>query len=269
MNPEDYFLELDSSDLGGGWGGPLMKISWNADIRNALTKIEANSVGLLLLREFQRYKLWVRIKPYSFPDASDEKRYCNAETEPHFAATTPIRTDGAIVKASLERFADGSVCAKRAAKQGGAVAEPHEQLFHELVHAFRWSTGTAGIKRLGGGLKGYKGVEEFIAIMVTNIYASAGGKDVLRADWRSARQLGGAFDGSLEYFRQSSMTYPIVADFYAANKVFCLLLANIKVPFNPIRAFVKDAEKARRYAEGATAKHRDQNLPTSKLIYDP
>jgi hypothetical protein len=91
MNPEDYFLELYSSGLPGGWSAPLMGMSWNADVRNALTKIEANPVGLQLLREFQRCRHWVRIKPYLFPDVSGEARYCNAETEPHFAATTPIR----------------------------------------------------------------------------------------------------------------------------------------------------------------------------------
>ena len=268
MSPEDYFLALDSSDLGGGgWLGPTITTGWRTFILDALTKIELNPVGLLLLREFQRYRVWVKIRPYTFEDVTDEKLYCAAES----GGNVEIEQDrryGAFVRASLERFSHGTLCARRSAKQGGAVAEPHERLFHELVHALRNITETTSYKHLRGGLKGYEEVEEFIAVLVTNIYASAGGKKVLRADWKGHRRLGGAFDSSLEYFRQGSMTYPIVADFYAANKAFCLLLANIKAPFNPIRAFVENTEEARRYSEGATAKHRDGNLPASQLMYD-
>ena len=265
MKPEAYFIALDPSDFGPL--GQSMSMGWSIFILNALTKIEINPVGLLLLREFQRYRVWVKIRPYTFEDVTNVKLYCNAESGGN-VEIEENRRYGAFVRASLERFSHGTVCARRSAKQGGAVRQPHERLFHELVHALRNITEKTSYKHLRGGLKGYEEVEEFIAVLVTNIYASAGGKKVLRADWKGHRRLDCAFDGSLEYFRQGSMTYPIVADFYAANKAFCLLLANIKARFNPIRAFVENTEQARRYSEGDTAKHRDRNLPASQLMYD-
>lgn len=268
MNPEDYFLDLDSSQVPGAWAAPLIKMNWSGQILDALTRIELNPVGVLLLREFQRYRLWVKIRPYLFDDASKSKLYCNAAS---FGNVTvkQSRRYGTVVDASLERFADGTSCAKRSAKQGGAVAEAHERLFHELVHALRYVTETSVYKQLDGGLKGFESVEEFIAVMVTNIYASAGGKSVLRKDWKGHHRLGERFDDSFEYFRLGSMTYPIVADLYAANQTFCLLLANIKARFNPIRAFVEDSARARRYAEGDIAKLRDGTLTPAQLMRDP
>jgi hypothetical protein len=271
MNPEDYFLHLEAKDL-DPWAGmplPVTAEQWTNDVLNALTRIEMNPVGRLLLREFQRYRLWIRIKPNWWPSPDAAKRpFCNADTQ-GLEQVTAGRRFGALVRVSLERFADGTACAKRSAKQGDAVALPHETLFHELVHALRASTEVQIVKRLGGGLESFVWAEEFIAVMVTNIYASCGGKRVLRRDWKGHHRLGEAFDDSFEYFRLGSMTYPIVAEFYATNKIFCLLLANVNARFNPIRAFVESPERARRIAEGATAKRRDGTLTPAQLMHPP
>lgn len=267
MNPEDYFLDLDSSAL--GWVGPLPQASWRAHVLDALTKIEINPVGLLLLREFQRYRLWIRVRPDPWPSArADGSPICNADSF-GIEQISQGRHYGAVVRASLERFAEGTVCAKIAARDGSAVAEPHQNLFHELVHALRASTDTQIIKRVEGGLEKFTWAEEFIAVMVTNIYASAGGKRVLRRNWKGHHKLGERFDDSFEYFRLGAMTYPIVTELYANNKTFCLLLANVKARFNPIRAFVEDPERARRYAEGDVAKLRDGTLTPAQLMHNP
>src|SRR5262249_53425930 len=142
-------------------------------------------------------------------------------------------------------------------RQGGATSEPHETLFHELVHALRQVWRTRWTDATFGGLTDQTDVEEFIAVLVTNIYASANGKKILRAAHVSHKPLDTSFADSFGVFQLSRMTVPLVEYFCTANKGFCDDLAKVDACFNPIRAFKQDPEKARRYAHNARARSRD------------
>ena len=110
---------------------------------------------------------------------------------------------------------------------------------------------------LQGGLREHKDGEEFIAILVTNIYASCNGKTVLRGAHRGRGALPDEFEDSFRFFEISEQAYTLVEQFYAANKEFCDLLKSIKAPFNPIWAYSHDATKAKKLSESARAKDRD------------
>ena len=59
---------------------------------------------------------------------------------------------------------------------------PDEVLLHEMVHALRHMQGKTNQIPTEGNLRGYDNEEEFLAIVVANVYMSANGKSQLRAD---------------------------------------------------------------------------------------
>jgi hypothetical protein len=144
----------------------------------------------------------------------------------------------------------------------GAVGEVHEVMFHELVHVLRTVSrsdiGSAPSSiSLGGGLRDHSNIEEFLAVLVTNIYASANGKRRLRANHRTHDVLSSHLDGSFEFFSLSEAVFRLVEGFCWGQKEFTQALARIKAPFNPIRAYYHDPARARGLSEGATARSRD------------
>jgi hypothetical protein len=134
-------------------------------------------------------------------------------------------------------------------------------LFHELVHALRLLSGTrlpGGGETLSGGLLTHNSVEEFIAILVTNIYASRNHKTTLRGGhYASVPDMTEELEGSFKFFQIGAKAFTLVQDFCNANKDFCEKLSKIEANFNPIKAFYDDPQKARRFSESARAKERD------------
>jgi len=67
---------------------------------------------------------------------------------------------------------------------GGAFgSQPDEVLLHEMVHALREMQGKANaIPTEGSRLRNYDNEEEFLAVVVTNVYMSGNNKSQLRAD---------------------------------------------------------------------------------------
>jgi hypothetical protein len=192
---------------------------------------------------------------------------CNADTNLAPTTISGGRAFGSVLRISPERYADGTACTKRRKSKGGAVTEDHETLFHELVHALRQVTRTGGKKApLNGGLRDHDNFEEFIAVLVTNIYASANGKTGLRGGHRGYRPLPGALEDSFGFFEISTLSFPLIEHFCDVNESFCKPLSEVEATFNPIAAFYQDAAKARRLSEGAKAKERDAHGDALRLL---
>lgn len=274
MDFRNLNIHLEGARLDPKANPPVTSEQWQQEIEHLLFKIGINRIGLLLFRHIKRAEKWVRIEPYWSKDDPAFSRKCNAST---FAIATQVADDWygsklrwyySQILFSPDRFGRESPCAEKRRHEGGAVAEPHETLFHELVHALRqvWRTRWTGVK-LGGGLADHTDVEEFIAVLVTNIYASCNGKKFLRAGHRGHKRLDPAFVDSFGWFQLGGMTAPLVDYFCTANKEFCDELAKIEAPHNPIRAFKQDPDKARRFANGARAKARDGDVARHPLLY--
>ncbi len=255
---EKYNLELRSGDLGTGHNPELAKFTttiWAESVRMELMKIEASEVGGLLLRSIKWHAKRVIIYPYVLAA-------CNGTAAPAILNPSSGLPIYSILHVSPSRYWEGSTCAKKVKDQGGVVGESHELLFHELVHAFRHVSRAqedddVQSSPLAGGLLGYRNSEEFIAVLVTNIYASANGKKGLRAGHRDHRVMPDELEGSFKFFQVSSRAFERVDAFCQSNKGFCRALAKIKAPFNPIRAIRTDRDKARRMSDSARARHRD------------
>lgn len=269
---EWHNLELDPFELANASAKPptTPKV-WKEEVRDTIRALELNEVGLLLLRSIKRSGGWVIVRPYWWiadpavgsPDAQG-------------AQALPIRrTSGqriylSMVKFSASLYGRRTPCEVCARKQGEALKEPHEVLFHELVHALRMVNGTRlpeGGESLGGGLRAHNNVEEFIAILVTNIYASRGRKTTLRGGhFVGSPDLPDELEGSFNFFKMGSKAFPLVRDFCEADKFFCEKLSKVEAPFNPIKAFFNDPNKARSLSESARAKDRDARGDAFELL---
>jgi hypothetical protein len=241
---------------------------------NALIKIEATDVGRILLESIA-YQIRhnpgnvlngiLEIRPYAEGD-------CNGSTAPD---TTTKR--GRLIKPVVhfwpKAYAQGGACSKyledHKDETGGIL--PDETLFHEFVHAFRMASGAATVAPLvKGGLLNYEDEEEFIAVLVTNIYLTDPSNKThsnLRRDHVSFKNLESDLAQSFTFFRSSVSTYRLVEKFCRENPAFTKNLAGVKASFNPIAAFYKDPMQAWIFANSEASESRDALGPNSWDTY--
>jgi len=107
-----------------------------------------------------------------------------------------------------------------------------EVLLHELVHALRMAWGT----NLCLGMDdGFDTIEEFYAILITNIYRSECGYKTLRADHNGKEKLPDALANDAAYYKRYKEKIDKLAQDYP---VLCKTIAAVPSKFNPIRQAV-------------------------------
>ena len=129
----------------------------------------------------------VLVQPYTEGD-------CNAEEQSAVVSYSPYSIFGPCFKRLK------SVTTNRG-------VYPWEVLFHELTHALRDASGFGDPTPLGGGLKRYGNNEEFIAVLVTNIYMSDSSNKRadhvgLRKDHKDHHKMQGYLASSLDFFEK-------------------------------------------------------------------
>jgi len=241
---------------------------------NALVKIADTDVGKILLESIAYHIRQhpgnllngiLEIRPYAAGD-------CNGATAPAITTKT-----GRLIKPVVhfwpKAFTRGGACSKYLEDHkdeiGGIL--PDETLFHEFVHALRMASGAATVAPLvRGGLSNYQDEEEFIAVLVTNIYItdpSNKSHSSLRRDHLSFKTLESDLEESFTFFRSSISTYRLVEKFCRENPAFTKNLAEVKASFNPIAAFYKDPMQAWIYANSLESETRDNLGPDTWDIY--
>ena len=119
-----------------------------------------------------------------------------------------------------------------------------EILIHELVHTGRKLDGIYKHIETEGAAARYDNLEDFIAILLTNIYMSEKGKKVFRGSHGSTRI---ARDDHVILSKEesTSLGFLNVKDNYSIVAAFCEKdrlapgFMMLDVPFNPIRAYVR------------------------------
>jgi hypothetical protein len=127
-------------------------------------------------------------------------------------------------------------------------------LFHELIHTFRNVSRRWSQTILRGGLYRYTDTEEFLAVVLTNIYISDPTnriKSGLRADHRGFRPLEPEFGSAFGLFAASTQVFELVKRFVVDNHGFATLTANVKAPFNSIADYYASPERAERLSHDA------------------
>ena len=249
-----------------GWSGD----NYETGTLNALIKISGTDVGRILLESIAYHVIHnpqnllngvVEIRPYG--DGG-----CQGMASPEKTTKGGKRIQP-VVFFWPRAYATGGACSKYVEdhKEETGNILPDEALFHELVHAFRMASGASeNVPLTRGGLMNYDSVEEFIAILVTNIYVtdpSNKSHSNLRRDHASFRTLEPDLMESFTFFRSSVSTYRLVEKFCGENPAFTRKLSDVKASFNPISAFYRDPMQAWIYANSQDAENRDTVGPDS------
>jgi hypothetical protein len=212
-------------------------VTYQRKVKEHLTWIYRTKVGRTLLKSIHYHHQPVEIRPYLATN-------CNAT-----ASAEPLVPGGlrGVVNYSPDTFSlHGACSATHSAANSGLYWD--EVLFHELVHVFRRVSGKFNRHDLGGALYRYDTNEEFIAIMVTNIYISDRSnkiKSSLRRDHRGFQRLPADFAAPFGFFSSSTRTFALVEDFVKSNHGFSAMVAHVDAPFNPIADYMADKNKAR------------------------
>ena len=264
---KQYGINIAPAGLAGG-----QAVSYEHNVRKHLSWIDGTKVGRLLLKAIS----WhvrnnpgnlaggvLTIQPYTGTD-------CNATA--NNATTTGTGWSQPTVSYSPGVFHHSGACYTQLTKATtNRGLYPDEFLFHELVHALRGASARFRGFPATGGLSGYDGTEEFIAVLTTNIYVSDpsnGSKTGLRKDHHGFAKLEPGLSGSLTFFRSSKNAFALVDQFCKENPAFTKWISEVKAPFNPIAAYYGDKAKAQQMSSGAVAMVRDgdwQGLITGLL----
>lgn len=209
-----------------------------------LGEINKNRVGRILLEAIDRYRptftRYIRIRPDT-GELAFAKPVSPAGASPQ---GHPIKVDGAAASGTGTGSSTDVLFNPGAFSIAGSedTFRPDDVLFHELVHAYRYLVGRLKPDQRSDG---FDDDEEFLAIMLTNIYTSdAGRKNALRGSHKLDFE-------TLGQTQSSFGAHPHV--FYIVNRQeidrFCTEepdianpIANLKDPvaaWNPIRERAK------------------------------
>jgi hypothetical protein len=258
------------------YGIRINLLDWSGDdyetgTLNALIKIDRSDVGRALLESIAYHvkhhpgnlaKGILEIRPYAQGD-------CNASSDPDLTTKRGVQLKPVVhfwPKAYVQGGACSSYLERHRDEIGGIL--PDEALFHEFVHALRMASGkstdSTHTSFTKGGLIDYDNEEEFIAVLVENIYITDPTNkpaSTLRRDHASFRSLESDLDESFTFFRSSVSTYRLVEKFCKENPGFTKKLAKVKSSFNPVAAFYQDPKRARMYSDSLAARIRDDLGP--------
>ena len=146
---------------------------------------------------------------------------------------------------------------------GKAATLPHEILVHELVHALRRISSHLHAHKVIDKLRPYTHTEEFLAILVTNIFISDvtnHHKTRLRADHQSHAVLDPELADSFRFFSLGTRAFNVISAFCDENSGFARMLANVPARFNPIAAYYRNRRKAFEMAANGDADYVFEGL---------
>jgi len=269
---ENYDIEINAEGLDKARGPAAVPLAppevWGSHVKSEFTFIQASKSGRLLLDGIKRdgNGRWVRIIPdHFFKNTSSTlyDHYCHADTH-DVTRVVGGRSYAVELRFSPDRFFKGSYCQQSQYRDetSDRGAAPHEVLFHELVHAYRYVSGKhpahAALAR--GGLRFYDNAEEFFAILITNIFISDPSTPIttgLRRDHWGHAALDENLASSFGFFSCGAQAFTFIDRLCKDHRKLTSGLAEIKATFNPLRAYYCDPERARKLSQNNTAKTRD------------
>lgn len=242
---------------------------YESDVETQLKAILSNRVGKLLLELIDDDPKFIRIVPYTGGD-------CNASARPAKPAdAAPPRPggklyagnpDGVYIDANRKtvvttrddlatytgtgkgsdttvRYSPGTY-ANSACSGGKYGSQPDEALFHELVHGYRHLRGIHNPIPTTDKLYGYWNEEEWLAILIANIYISVknGHNKNLRKDHASHEELKAPLNTSDGFLRDYSQLR-LVEKYVGQELQWFEKLKRIMAPYNPIAEFMMNFAK--------------------------
>jgi hypothetical protein len=123
-----------------------------------------------------------------------------------------------------------------------AARRPDEILLHELIHGLRMARGQWQPSQFGSdSLRLYGNREEFLAILLTNIYMSEKRRSPLRGFWATTKDECGvlaANSSTSAGFLDDDLRLQLISDFCKWETKLFLDVKNAKASFNPIAEYL-------------------------------
>jgi len=240
MNLAHYKIQINPVGL-----GPAAAGRYRRQVTEHLTWIDRTKMGRLLLTAILFHGQPVTIQPYTGGD-------CNAVGGGQVVGGA---VQGAVWYSPDTFSVHGACSATKSTPNRGLFWD--EILFHELIHVFRNVSRKWNKQPLTFGLNRYDDSEEFIAVLVTNIYISDKSNKIktgLRSDHHGFNPLSTDFDEPFEFFKSGKQTFSLIDAFCKDNRGISVRIANdlADAPFNPIADYFADTEKARTISQNAT-----------------
>jgi hypothetical protein len=246
---ESYFLDIKTPNIWYSHVPDADPEKWKRSVISQLRIILQSAAGTALLKSIKQARQWIEV--VALPE--DE---CNA----HGLFTGLRVIDGRSYEGQLQFnpdvYMNGSRCYKRVHRP---FKEPDHVLFHELIHAHRAASGQlAKHETLMAGLSGYSNEEEFLAVVLTNIYISETKGKGLRADYYSYDELKGALSTSVGFFASGPQALQILTDFSHDQEFLFDELAKVKAKFNPLAAMKEHPDQVEKASNSKASSQRDK-----------
>lgn len=239
------------------WGTTVNVDQWFKSTEDNLRKVGNVKTGKMLLQAILDSGFSIIMQPLLWEE-------CNA----HGAGAQGFTNQAVkgVVKFDATVFEKGSHCFKtRLAEKYNRGGKADEVLFHEMVHALRGGMQLTGAKividrePVSGGLWRYSTGEEFIAVVLTNIYISDEtnkGSSGLRGGHRGKMPLEKYFAHSLCFFASSTQILPQLEKFRSEHTKLFDNIAKVNAPFNPIKMLAENPKAVERITKAkATIAH--------------
>jgi len=235
----DIAIDADlqtTSDGANPGGPPINKDLYLHGVRTDLARILKSEAGRHLAASLRYHRKEILLIPYPGQDGNAQEWWWGSSPKDNYSVVRFTPASGR------------SPCGTEIRKKRPATL-PHEVLFHELVHSLRRISGKMRGWNLWGTatLSGQGNIEEFIAIMVTNIFISDVTNDYktgLRDDWGSHSPLDPALAESYRFFALGTKAFNLIATFCDDNPGFTQMLSKVRAHFNPVAAYYKNRRKA-------------------------
>ncbi len=244
---------------------------YESDVETQLKAILRNPVGKLLLELIDaESKKHIRIVPYTGGDCNASTRPANpsdaapprpggklyagnpdsAYFDPKKGKLVPTTRDDLATYTGTGKGSDTTVnyspntYVKSACFGGLYGSQPDEALFHELVHGYRHLRGMNNPIPTHEKLYGYWNEEEWLAILIANIFISAknGHNKNLRKDHASHEELKAPLNTSDGFLRDYSQLR-LVEKYVGQELWWFEKLKGISAPYNPIAEFMLNFPK--------------------------
>jgi hypothetical protein len=224
------------------------------EYENALTmilnRITRWASGNALIREIERTPRILKIVPLAFGNFNAYTGPVSSSGGTAKGATVKDGEGKPVGEVPVTGFGTGTSCILQFdpvtwiayCKDGikhkcdNAGAKPDEVLVHEMTHATRAMRGLLNSMPLGSN---YDTEEEFLAILVANIYISESGRpEDLRLDHHGSAQLRDNTDAAFLPARDpNAYRYRLIDQFIRQQPKLTADLARVQCPFNPLRRY--------------------------------
>jgi len=250
---ETYYLDIKPPDIWNSNVPDADPEKWMRSITALLQTLLQTSTGSALFRSLKGMAQWIDVVPLN-------RLECNAHGG--FPGTRVVngRSYQGRLQFNPDVYMRGSPCYGRKHRSHGKEAD--QVLFHELIHAHRAASWLIPNEdKLLAGLSGYQNAEEFLAVVLTNIYISETKGRGLRADYYSYDELRGLLSTSIGFFGSSPQVLYILKQFANDQAFLFDELAKVKAPFNPLAAMKDHPDEVEKISYSKDSLVREKCTP--------